>query len=194
MSAFNAQGAYMASDRIFISSTYSTNLEKHETNGHVHHQTSIGAGYIYKHRKTQWAIAGGYKWGKSRDNSTTTDGQVTNYNSTQIDYRSIYLQPYFNVLISRGFNLYGGLRTSLITTSNFYTNEEYYRINPGNTGTIEPFVGLRAGYKKLMFEIQYGIYSHADTYQNMFLKGDDVLNTHIGIGYTFGFSKKNAKK
>lgn len=192
ISEFNLQAAYMPAERFFITSSYSTNLLKHETAGDVHHQTSLGAGYIYKRRKTQWAISGGYSWGKSRDNSTSTYNQTVSYYNTQVNYSNIYLQPYMNLLVSRNFNFYSGLRASVVSTRNFRTNTDG-RKDPGNMSIVEPFVGLRAGYRALKFEMQYGIYKHKSSRINESADADDVLNTHIGIGYTFGLAKKKVK-
>lgn len=160
ISEFNVQAAFMPVDHLVATTTYSTNVEDHSDEGHVYRYNSFGTGYITGDDRIQVAVLGLYGFGRSRDNSLEDKDKPTQYNKfTGVNYYNMAIQPYANYLISENFNLYGGVRASLIRTTSFVSNESD-RLNPGKTGTFEPFLGMRFGYKALMFEMQSGIYSH----------------------------------
>ena len=194
ISEFNVQAAFMPVKHMVVTTTYSTNVENHNDEGHVYRYNSFGAGYITGDERIQVAVLGHYGFGRSRDNSLGDKEKPTQYNKfTGVNYYNLAIQPYANYLISENFNLYGGVRASVIRTTSFVSNESD-RLSPGKTGTLEPFLGMRFGYKALMFEMQSGIYSHKNTYDRRFISHNDaLLNFHVGIGYTFGLGKKAIK-
>lgn len=194
-SDLNLQASVLPVNHLVLSSAYSTSVTNRER-GHVYHHSAFGLGYINQADNLQFGLMAWYGSGKSRDNSIKIiNNQDINY-FTQVTYRNFQIQPYFNFLISDDTELYTGIRGSLIRTKAFSTNETT-RISPGNTGTFEPFVGLRQTFiDKLTVELQAGIYSHKNTYNDNFFKGafnrgETLLIMQIGLGYRINLKKQS---
>lgn len=196
-SDLNLQGSVMPVNRLVLTSAFSTSIVNREK-GHVYHHSTFGLGYIDNIDKLQFGFMTWYGLGKSRDNSVATIDNKGISQFTQITYRDFQIQHYISFLINYELDLYTGIRGSFIRPRSFSTNETT-RISPGNTGTFEPFVGIRRRFSKVTFDFQGGIYSHKNTYSDgsflgSFNKGETLLTMHIGLGYQLNFKKRNKVK
>jgi hypothetical protein len=197
----NAQVAFSPAQSLAFTGAVMVD-QPNKPDAHRNNHVTLGIGY-YSYTPSngaqksdlQVSVYGKYGFGSSSDAVYYTDGSNDHaLHYTQVNFNDFQIQPQFIWNMPSGnTSVFAGIRASLIQTQSFTTNDSY-RSSPGDTHTIEPFVGFRGGAKNLKFEVQAGFYSHASTHYTDISSlhigsADATLNINFGLTYNFNLFK-----
>jgi len=120
---------------------------------------------------------------------------VTQLGNGNFSYNKFFLQPAYGISIVNCFDFafylrgsclnFYGIQNSVVKGSTEYNNVEYIK-NDRTAWMIEPGIVLRAGYKFVKFQMQFGLTGSSASY--------NYDSYYVGFGLQFSYSKKYFKE